>query len=157
MDLVERVSLYAHFAGGKNALESIDLAEELGVKETIDKLADSGMTYDQVMNSELLAKKKKRGRPVSRTVNPLWKDFCEYMLDKSFAPEFDDLLVGVCRSMPAQGSQKRTTVSPSKLAKVMTMNELTTKGVSKRLGVGAVQASRYIKAANLLIKLKVGG
>jgi hypothetical protein len=157
VDIIEKTEIYFSLCGGKNALEAIDNAKESGVYEKVEAMAEAGFTYDQVMGAFNAVKEKdSRGRKPKVVKNNLHNVF----KDKVFYGEdcehewIDDFITGIARSFVNSDDQKRTDLSPSKLIKVMTLEEITVDAVKKRILVGDRQARRYIKAAELALKMK---
>ena len=157
MDIREKWEIYYELCGGANAMESITLANETGTADLVNKLADAGLTKEQILGAARASTKKEmRGRKVKEIENTKRDLFCKYVMgecDIEQASNIDDALTGVCRLFSENDLQKRSGLSPAKLKKVMTYGALNSKTIGIVLGVGDRQARRYMKGAEMLLNL----
>lgn len=157
MDIREKWEIYYELCGGANAMESIALANETGTAELVNKLAEAGLTKEQILGAaKASTKKEMRGRKVKEIENTKRDLFFKYVMgecDELQARNVDDALTGVCRLFSENDDQKRSGLSPAKLKKVMTYESLNSKTIGIVLGVGDRQARRYMKGAEMLLNL----
>lgn len=157
MDIREKWEIYYELCGGANAMESITLANETGAADLVCKLADAGLTKEQILGAARASTKKEmRGRKLREVENSKRDLFCKYVMgdcDEVQASNIDDALTGVCRLFSENNEQKRSGLSPEKLKKVMTYGSINSKTIGIVLGVGDRQARRYMKGAEMLLNL----
>lgn len=159
MDTIERYEVYFALCGGSNALESISLAEDTGVKIKVDSLFDAGFTKNEILNIFENRKSETRGRKEKVIKNHLSGDMCDIEVDAICPKRSEDiegLIIGVCRSFATDSDELRRGLNYKKLKRVLSIGDITVKNIMGVILVGERQARRYMKAAEIVIKLDAG-
>ena len=153
MNIYSLVETYGSLIKGNhtNSLDVIQAAEDQGVKEMVDCLAEKGFTKEKIVD---LCNGKSKGRKPEVIDNPMAKTILDnFGVDNNFMAEFDDAVTGACNSFETESRTKRARLSKRKLSLVMRMPTITTQKVKDVLFIGDAQARRYIKAAKVLIAI----